>query len=107
MGGQQYSDHYSQLWDISSTLVEIEIALEKARYIQQEVVHDYFGKINIRDDKDTQQIVIWDYSRYDIFSQIVEDNLKLISDKLCELDEMVSVSMDVAKRGVRNESRTN
>lgn len=107
MSEQQYSDHYSQLWDISSTLAEIEIALEKARYIQQEVVHDYFGKINIRDDKDTQQIVIWDYNRYDIFSQIVEDNLKVISDKLCELDEMVSVSMDVAKRGVRNESRIN
>lgn len=98
MSEQQYSDHYSQLSDISSTLVEIEIALQKARYIQQEVVHDYFGKINIRDDKDTQHIIIWDYNRYDIFSQIVGDNLKVISDKLYELDEMVSVSMDVAKK---------
>lgn len=107
LGEQQYSDHYSQLWDISSTLVELEIALEKARYIQQEVVHDYFGKINIRNDKDTQQIVIWEYNRYDVFSQIVEDNLKVIADKLCELDQMVSVSMDAAKRGVCNENRTN
>lgn len=98
MGQQQYSDHYSQLWDISSTLIELEIALEKASYIQQEVVSEYFGKLNIRSDKETQQYVIWDYDRYDVFSQIVIDNLNVISNKLAELDQMVSISMDAVKK---------
>jgi len=98
LGQQQYSDHYSQLWDISSTLIELEIALEKASYIQQEVVSEYFGKLNIRSDKETQQYVIWDYDRYDVFSQIVIDNLNVISNKLAELDQMVSISMDAVKK---------
>lgn len=102
MGQQQYSDHYSQLWDISSTLIELEIALEKASYIQQEVVSEYFGKLNIRNDKETQQYVIWDYDRYDVFSQIVIDNLNVISNKLAELDQMVSISMDVARKERKN-----
>ncbi|TQR36078.1 hypothetical protein C7Y47_07310 [Lysinibacillus sphaericus] len=98
MGEQKYSEHYSQLWDISNTLIEMEIALKKATYIQQEVFSEYFGKLNIRNDKETQQYVIWDYDRYDVFSQIVVDNLNVISNKLAELDQMVSVSMDAAKK---------
>ncbi|MEB2299435.1 hypothetical protein LAV72_07335 [Lysinibacillus xylanilyticus] len=102
MGEQQYSNHYSQLWDISSILIEMEIALEKASYIQQEVVSEYFGKLNISNDKETQQYVIWDYDRYDVFSQIVVDNLNVISNKLAELDQIVSVSMDAAKKAGKN-----
>lgn len=102
MEEQQYSDHYSQLWNISSTLIEIEIALEKASYVQQEVVREYFGKLNIRKDKEIQHYVIWDYDRYDVFSQIVEDNLNVILNKLAEVEEMVSVSMDAAKKEKKN-----
>ena len=98
MEEQQYSNQYSQLWDILSTLTEIEIALQKANYIQQEVVHKYFGKLNIHSDKEKQQMVIRDYDRYDVFSQIVEDNLGLISNKITEIEEIVKASMDAEKR---------
>ena len=62
------------------------------------MVREYFGKLNIRKDKEIQHYVIWDYDRYDVFSQIVEDNLAVASNKLAELEQMVSVSMDAAKR---------
>ena len=62
------------------------------------MVREYFGKLNIRKDKEIQHYVIWDYDRYDVFSQIVEDNLAVASNKLAELEQMVSVSMDAAKK---------
>lgn len=66
------------------------------------MVREYFGKLNIRKDKEIQHYVIWDYDRYDVFSQIVEDNLAVASNKLAELEQMVSVSMDAAKKEREN-----
>lgn len=88
---QQQLQCLTQYMDISNVLLEIGIALEKARYMQGELTDEYFSKPSIRTNQDAQNWLIADYDRYGVFADIVEDNLRVIEKKLIEVRQMVSV----------------
>lgn len=73
--------------EISDMALEMEIALEKALYMSEEVIERYFSKSNIHSDKESQLYIIHEYQRNEVFSRIAVDNIREMKKKLGELQE--------------------
>lgn len=54
------------------TISEIDIELDKARTITQELIEGYFNKYN-RDNPDDRFAIAWEYERYGAFADILND----------------------------------
>lgn len=93
--GNQQSTH-PNIFTIDELLVKMELALEKASYMQSELTDGFFGKPNHLKDKEVQTSIIWDYNRHGIFAEIVEDNI-------CAAKEILALIYDLNKEAIVND----
>ena len=73
---------------------EIETALSKARYVQQDVCEDFFGKYSPYENAEDRTLVAYGFNRYRVLSLIVEDSLADIEEEIGKVKEMLKVIGD-------------
>ncbi len=60
--------------ELTDALTGIEVALEKARYVMQEVIERFFDKFN-PDKEDEGKRILYEFKRYAAFARVVDDIL--------------------------------
>ncbi|MFJ7954513.1 hypothetical protein ACIQZG_23720 [Lysinibacillus sp. NPDC096418] len=94
---QQQTQHLTNYNQISDLVIDVSIALEKARLVQQELIENYFGKWQPKEKKDDIYYAAYEFDRYGVFARIAEDNLWAIEKKLTELNETLKTCENFTK----------
>lgn len=87
--------HYNK---IANSVSELNLLLERTRYIHQELTDEYFNKRDIQTDKKNQFAIIHDYRRYGVFADVVHDYLFEMEKEISSLyKEVISFRDKVQK----------
>lgn len=86
---------YEQRNDLAESLSDVEFALEKARYVMQHIMEEFFLKK--RPESDRCSVVGYDLRRYAAFASVVDDLLDQIASDLPKSDWVESLPVEDEK----------
>lgn len=73
--------------EVQNVLFDLETAIKKANYCQQEVCEDFFGKILSKSDTDVMPLE--EFERFGTFANITQDNIIIMERALEKLQNLL------------------